>query len=114
MNEKEPEKYISLSDIRNDFQSIIDDTECPSYIAARIGLAIELLPASDVIPVQYSHWVYDKREVPVEDNWFFHLFNKKTKIIPVVRCSNCGTQRKAPLPYCSNCGSKMNKKVYNA
>lgn len=112
--EKEPEKYINLSDIRNDFQSVIDDPECPSYIAARIGLVIELLQPADVIPVQYSHWVQDKREVPVKDNWFSRLFNKKTMTIPVVKCSNCGTQRKAPLQYCSNCGSKMNKKVYNA
>lgn len=114
VTKKEPEKYISLSDIRKDFQSIIDDTECPSYIAARIGLVIELLQPADVIPVQYSHWIYDKREVPVKDNWFLRLFNRKTMIIPVVRCSNCGTQRKGPLSYCSNCGSKMNKKVYRA
>lgn len=112
--EKDPEKYISLSDIRKDFQSIIDDSDCPSYIAARIGLAIELLPHSDVIPVQFSHWVRDTREVPVTDHWFFKWFKKETKTIQVVKCSNCGTQRRAPLKYCSNCGCKMNKKIYNA
>jgi hypothetical protein len=103
---KEKEQYVNLSDIRNEFKSIVNDIECPSEIAARIGVIIESLPIADVSSPKEGRWVGN---LVVKKYKRFFFFEREKKVAKGYYCSECGIWKRLPANYCPQCGCKMAK-----
>lgn len=79
-------------------------------------LAVMSIPAADVAPVRYGHWIFKKRTKLVstgiakvaEDG--AAVIMKKHITVKVPYCSICGERGDNALdatPFCPNCGAKM-------
>lgn len=65
-------------------------------------LAVDLIPAADVVPVVHGHWIKDNDSFQTDDDYYCYYFNHI--------CSECGeiVNDRYKLPnYCPDCGAKM-------
>lgn len=85
---------ISRASFRSNIQTVLNDTTCPTHIAAEIEQYLELEPAVDAVPVVHGFWIDE---------------NPDDFLDPRMRCSICRVIA-SPLikwRYCPNCGAKM-------
>lgn len=85
--------YISREEARSTLSIITNDATCPLSVASEIEFLLDMVPAVDVAPIRYGHWIYDDFDIP--------------------HCSECGHEvmPNCISAFCPNCGAKMEGRV---
>lgn len=87
--------YINREKTLENLEEILNDENCPIFIAAAITQIIFEQPSEDVAPIVHSKWM-------CTDFYGAHY-------MPIVKCKHCNDEFEGDIDdkYCPCCGVKM-------